>query len=46
MKVSLADYDVNLGVFKIACLMKQAEIIAKVPKKPHYYLTGKQKPKF
>jgi putative transposase len=44
MKVSLADYGVNLGVFKIARLMKQAGIIAKVPKKPHYYLTEKQKP--
>jgi putative transposase len=44
MKVSLADYGVNLGVFKIVRLMKQAGIIAKVPKKPYYYLVGKQKP--
>jgi putative transposase len=43
MKVSLADYDVNLGVFKIACLMKQAEIIAKVPKKTALLFNGKTK---
>lgn len=44
MKVALADNGINLGVFKIARLMKQAGIIAKVPKKPHYYSSGKQKP--
>jgi putative transposase len=44
MKYALADNGINLGVFKIARLMKQAGIIAKVPKKPHYYLSGKQKP--
>ncbi|MGK0399817.1 MAG: putative transposase [Gammaproteobacteria bacterium] len=44
MKASLADYGVNLGVFKIARLLRQAGIIAKVPKKPHYYLTRKHKP--
>ena len=44
MKFALADNGINLGVFKIARLMKQAGIIANVPKKPHYYLSGKQKP--
>jgi putative transposase len=44
MKVALADNGINLGVFKIARLMKQAGIISKVPKKPHYYPSGKQKP--
>ena len=44
MKVALADSGINLGVFKIARLMKQAGIIAQVPKKPHYYPSGKQKP--
>jgi|TARA_B110000240_G_scaffold131172_1_gene145613 putative transposase len=44
MKVALADNGINLGVFKIARLMKQAGIIAQVPKKPHYYPSGKQKP--
>ena len=44
MKAALADNGINLGVFKIARLMKQAGIIAKVPKKPHYYPSGKQKP--
>ena len=44
MKVALADSGINLGVFKIARLMKKAGIIAKVSKKPHYYPSGKQKP--
>jgi len=44
MKVALAEKGINLGVFKIARLMKQAGITAKVPKKPHYYSSGKQKP--
>ena len=44
MKVALADNGINLGVFKIARLMKQTGIIAKVPKKMHYYPSGKQKP--
>jgi putative transposase len=43
MKVALADNSINLGVFKITRLIKQAGIIAKVPKKPHYYPSGKQK---
>jgi putative transposase len=42
MKAALADNGINLGVFKIARLMKQAGIIAKIPKKPHYYPSGKQ----
>ncbi len=44
MKFALADNGINLGVFKIARIMKQAGIIAKVPQKPHHYLSGKQKP--
>jgi putative transposase len=40
MKVALADNGINLGIFKIARVMKQAGIIAKVPKKPHYYPSG------
>jgi len=44
MKVALENQDVFLGVFKIARLMKNAGIIAKVPKKPHYYPSGKQLP--
>ena len=34
----------NIGVFKAARLMKDAFIVAKVPKKPHYYPSGKQMP--
>ena len=44
MKTALKDDNINLGVFKISRLMKQAGIIAKVPKKPHYYLSGKENP--
>ena len=44
MKIALANKAISLGVFKIARLMKSAGIIAKVPKKPHYYPSGKQIP--
>jgi putative transposase len=44
MKVILADDGVELGVFKISRLMKEANIVAKTPKKPHYYPSGKEKP--
>jgi putative transposase len=44
MKVALADIGVNLGEFKITRLMNEAGVVAKTPKKPHYYLSGKQKP--
>ena len=44
MKTALKDDNINLGVFKISRLMKQAGVIAKVPKKPHYYLSGKENP--
>jgi putative transposase len=44
MKVALADNGVNMGVFKISRLMREADIVAKIPKKPHYYPSGKQKP--
>jgi putative transposase len=44
MKVALGDHGIQLGVFKIARLMREAGIIAKVPKKPHYYPSGKQLP--
>jgi putative transposase len=44
MKVALADNGVKLGVFKISRLMRGADIVAKTPKKPHYYPSGKQKP--
>jgi transposase InsO family protein len=44
MKVALDSQGIQLGVFKISRLMKEAGIIAKVPKKPHYYPAGKQPP--
>ncbi|MFT7129627.1 MAG: putative transposase [Gammaproteobacteria bacterium] len=44
MKIALVNKAISLGIFKIARLMKSAGIIAKVPKKPHYYPSGKQLP--
>ena len=34
----------EIGVFKTARLMKTLGLIAKRPKKPHYYTTGKEQP--
>jgi putative transposase len=44
MKTELVKSGIQMGVFKISRLMKDAGIIAKVPKKPHYYPSGKQFP--
>lgn len=44
MKTALIDEGIQLGEFKIARLMKDAGIIAKIPKKPHYYPKGKEQP--
>jgi putative transposase len=44
MKVALDDQGIHLGTSKISRLMEAAGIIAKVPKKPHYYPPGKQLP--
>ena len=44
MKVALDTQSIQLGVFKISRLMREAGIIAKVPKKPHYYPSGRQLP--
>lgn len=44
MKVALYNEGVSLGIYKIARLMKQAGIVARVPKKPHYYPSGRQLP--
>ena len=41
MKVELTNQGIQLGVFKIARLMKDAGVLAKTPKKPHYYPSGK-----
>lgn len=44
MSKALKEQGKNIGVFKAARLMKEASIVAKVPKKPHYYPSGKQMP--
>ena len=44
MKTALDGQGIQLGVFKIARLMRDAGIVAKIPKKPHYYPSGKQLP--
>jgi putative transposase len=44
MKKALIKEGINIGVFKIARIMKDANVIAKTPKKPHYYPSGNEKP--
>ena len=44
MKIALDGQGIQLGVFKISRLMREAGIIAKVPKKPHYYPSGNELP--
>jgi len=44
MVVALKNEGINLGVFKVAKLMKDAGVTAKTPKKPHYYPSGNEKP--
>ena len=44
MQKALEKEGVNIGIFKVARLMKDAGIVAKTPKKPHYYLAGNEKP--
>ena len=34
----------SIGVFKVARLMKTLGLVAKRPKKPHYYTMGKEQP--
>ena len=44
MVVALEKQGVSIGITKTAKLMKSANIVAKYPKKPHYYQGGKEKP--
>jgi hypothetical protein len=44
MKIALDNQDVCLGTFKVARPMKDTGIVANIPKKLHYYLSGKQLP--
>lgn len=44
MHKSLHKKGISIGIFKIARLMKEAGIVAKTPKKPHYYPAGSEKP--
>lgn len=44
MKKALKKEGVIIGTFRVARLMKEAGVIAKTPKKPHYYPSGNEKP--
>ena len=44
MQKALEKEVVNIGIFKVARIMKDAGIVAKTPKKPHYYPAGNDKP--
>jgi len=44
MKTALDNQGIHLGIFKVARLMKDTGIVAKVPNKPHDYPSGKQIP--
>jgi transposase InsO family protein len=44
MKIALGGQGIQLGFFKISRLMKEAGIITKEPKKPHYYPSGNERP--
>jgi putative transposase len=41
---SLQKEGINIGIFKVARLMREAGVIAKIPKKPHYYPSGNELP--
>ena len=41
---SLQIEGINIGIFKVAKLMREAGVVAKIPKKPHYYPAGNEKP--
>lgn len=40
----LQNKGINIGVFKISRLMREAGVVAKIPKKPHYYPAGNEVP--
>lgn len=44
MKVALKNKGIHMGHFKVARLMREHDIIAKFPKKPHYYQGGNVHP--
>ncbi|MCK5818951.1 MAG: IS3 family transposase, partial [Psychromonas sp.] len=44
MHKKLLKEGVTIGTFKVARLMKVSGIVAKIPKKPHYYPAGNEKP--
>lgn len=35
---------IDIGIFKVTRLMREAGVIAKIPKKPHYYPSGNEMP--
>jgi transposase InsO family protein len=44
MLKSLQKEGINIGIFKVVRLMREAGVIAKIPKKPHYYPSGNEMP--
>jgi transposase InsO family protein len=44
MQKELRKEGVTIGIFRVASLMKKAGITAVIPKKPHYYPAGSEKP--
>jgi len=44
MLKTLQGEGINIGIFRVARLMKEAGVIAKIPKKPHYYPSGNEMP--
>lgn len=44
MLKSLQKEGINIGIFIVARLMREAGVIAKTPKKPHYYPSGNEMP--
>jgi putative transposase len=44
MLKALQKEGINIGIFKVARLMREAGVIAKIPKKPHYYPSGIEMP--
>ena len=44
MLKALQEEGIDIGIFKVTRLMKEAGVIAKTPKKPHYYPSGNEMP--
>lgn len=44
MLKALQNEGINIGIFKVARLMKESGVIANIPQKPHYYPSGNEMP--